>query len=259
MSPRILVLRGPGTNCDAETVHALRELGAEPELVHVRRLVRTRALEVFEGLVIPGGFSYGDRIRSGAVLARMLSHALGRELQRFVDEGKPVLGICNGFQVLVETGVLPFGQVGEPALALMKNASARFEARWVHLLRCSDSELLGELPEVSEMPVANAEGRVVLPPGRAQEVLDELLQNSQVALRYCTPSGEPAEGRYPANPSGSFWDIAGLTTPNGRVLGMMPHPERAFSAYLHPCWTSGRGTEHGRVLLQGFVRCAGRA
>ncbi len=250
---RVLVLRGPGTNCDAETVYALRELGAEPELVHVRRLLRGGcSLEEFDALVIPGGFSYGDRIRSGAVLAKMLSHSLKGELQRFVDERRPVLGICNGFQVLVETGVLPFGEVGEPCMALMKNASARFEARWVHLLRCSESELLGELPRVSEMPVANAEGRLVVP----EEVLDELLQNSQVALRYCTPSGEPASGRYPLNPSGSVLDIAALTTPEGSVLGMMPHPERAFSRYLHPCWTSGRGSEHGRLLLQGFVRSA---
>ncbi|WP_457555067.1 phosphoribosylformylglycinamidine synthase I [Candidatus Pyrohabitans sp.] len=253
---RILVLRSAGTNCDAETASAIAELGACAEVVHVNRFIRgRRSLEEFHGMVLPGGFSYGDRIRSGAVLAKLLSHRLRRELQRFVDEGRPILGICNGFQVLVESGLLPFGEVGQVKLALAKNASARFEARWVYLLKCSATPFTGKLPRVSRMPVANAEGRVVFPPGEEQSLLEELEESSQIVLRYCTREGEPARGEYPANPCGSFADIAGLASPEGTILGMMPHPERAFYRYMYPDWTrdSALGMGDGCAIFEGML------
>ncbi|NOZ59213.1 MAG: phosphoribosylformylglycinamidine synthase I [Euryarchaeota archaeon] len=256
---RVLVLRSQGTNCDAETAHSIRETGAGAEVVHVNKLLRgRRSLEEFHALVLPGGFSYGDRIRSGAVLAKLLASRLRRELQSFVEEGKPVLGICNGFQVLIETGLLPFGEVGEPMLALAKNASARFEARWVHLLRGAATPFTEKLPRVSRMPVANAEGRVVLPLGREQRLLEELEENNQIPLRYCSPQGALAHGEYPLNPSGSFADIAAIATPEGNVMGMMPHPERAFHRYMYPDWTrnGAQGKGDGYRIFQGMLEYA---
>ena len=254
---RILVLRSAGTNCDAETAQAIAELGARAEVVHVNRFIRgKRSFEEFHGMVLPGGFSFGDRIRSGAILAKMLSHSLRRELQRFVDEGKPILGICNGFQVLIESGLLPFGEVGEPQLALAKNASARFEARWVYLLKCGSTPFTEKLAQVSRMPVANAEGRVVLPLGKEKEVLAQLEESTQIALRYCSAKGEPARGEYPLNPSGSYADIAGLASPDGTILGMMPHPERAFYRYMYPDWTrTGKVEERGdgSAVFEGML------
>ena len=252
----MLVLRGPGTNCDVETAYAIKELGAQAEVVHVNRFIKgKRSLEEFHGLVIPGGFSFGDRIRSGAIFGKMLSYSLRRELQSFVDEGKPILGICNGFQVLIEAGLLPFGEVGEPKLALAKNASARFEDRWVYLLRCNSSVFTKRLSKVSRMPVANAEGRVVLPLGEEARMLEQLEENNQVALRYCSAGGEPAQGEYPLNPNGSYDDIAGLTSPEGTILGMMPHPERAFYRYMYPEWTrsGAEGKGDGYAIFEGML------
>jgi phosphoribosylformylglycinamidine synthase len=253
---QVLVMRGPGTNCDAETAAAIVELGAKAEVVHVNRFIKgKRSLEEFHGLVIPGGFSFGDRIRSGAIFGKMLSYSLRRELQSFVDEGKPILGICNGFQVLIESGLLPFGEVGEPTLALAKNASARFEDRWIYLLKCNSSLFTLKLKNISRMPVANAEGRVVLPLGEEERMLAQLEENHQVALRYCSAEGEVAQGEYPLNPSGSYADIAGLTSPEGTILGMMPHPERAFYRYMYPDWTRGNDEVKGDgyAIFEGML------
>ena len=253
---RVLVLRGPGTNCDAETAAAIIELGARAEVVHVNRFIRgKRSLEEFHALVLPGGFSFGDRIRSGAIFGKMLSHNLRGELGAFVDEGKPILGICNGFQVLVESGLLPFAEIGDATLALAKNASARFEDRWVYLRKSNASPFTCRLKDIARMPVANAEGRVVLPLGEEERMLAQLEENHQIPLRYCTAEGELARGEYPLNPNGSYADIAGLTSPEGTIMGMMPHPERAFYRYMYPDWTRGDGEAEGdgHAVFEGML------
>ncbi len=227
-------MRAPGTNCDAETVAALEYCGAEAVVRHVNAFSRPKDLEEFNGLIFPGGFSYGDHVRSGVIMAKKFAAAMGKELEKFVDAGKPVLGICNGMQVLVEAGLVP----GNIPAAMAANDSARFECRWVRLLveprgRCLFTKgLSGTLL----MPVAHGEGRFSLEPGRAGELAEELKRNGQVIFRYCDEKGKPANRSYPFNPNGSIADIAGVANEEGNVLALMPHPERASFAWQYPDW-----------------------
>jgi phosphoribosylformylglycinamidine synthase len=239
---RALVLRTAGTNCDGETVRALRQAGAETTLLHLHELARDPA-RLFDQriLVLPGGFSYGDYVAAGRVLGLELRAHLHEPLLRFVEEGGFVVGICNGFQVLVELGLLE--PAGRPrSIALTANASNRFECRWVTLRSeaCTVPYLVpGELMPV---PVAHGEGRFVV---RDRDVLAELFARGGVALTYADPadpSRSPAGPDappvpYPLNPNGSIANIAGLCDPTGRVLGLMPHPERNLTPWNHPQWT----------------------
>ena len=227
MKIKALVLRASGVNCDAETAHAFRLAGAEAERVHIRRFLDgDRAFEEFHILAIPGGFSYGDDIAAGKVLANEIVHRLREPLQRFVDAGKPVLGICNGFQVLVQTGFLPGGKMGLQTTALAWNDSGRFECRWVRLRSSSDRCIFTKGLEELELPVAHAEGKFL---AADEETLDAIEANGQAPLRY-------AGAEYPACPNGSAREIAAVCDPTGVVMGMMPHPERFVSRYQHPRW-----------------------
>jgi len=247
---RVLVLRAQGTNCDAESMYAANDLGALAEVVHLNRIIRGKvSLEGYHCLILPGGFSFGDRVRSGAILGKVLSHTLGKELENFVEEGKPVLGICNGFQVLLEAEILPGN--GEK-LALGENLSARFEDRWCHLRREGESLFTPGVGRVIGLPVANGEGRLIFPQGREREVLERLEEKGQIAFRYSKAQGELAGGSYPHNPSGSYADIAGITNEEGNVLGLMPHPERAYYTYMYPSWTR-RGMEGGEGYGEGYT------
>ncbi|MFH0981662.1 MAG: phosphoribosylformylglycinamidine synthase I [Planctomycetota bacterium] len=233
MGVRVLLLRAAGTNCDLETAHAWRLAGAETETVHVKRLIaQPDQLRSFQILTIPGGFSYGDDIAAGTILAGQLTQFVAEELRRFIDHGKLILGICNGFQVLVKTGLLPDPKRGERVVTLACNASGRFEARWV-CLRTGQTPCRFLPPDASlELPVAHAEGRLVC---RDDTTLQNLIDQHHVALRYVGPDDQP--GMYPYNPNGSTADIAGLTDPTGRILGLMPHPERFVAPTQHPLWT----------------------
>ncbi len=232
-----MVLRTAGTNCDEETRFAFQACGARAELVHVNRLAAGgHRLADYQILALPGGFTYGDDVGSGKVFAVELMHALGEELQAFVDRGGLVLGICNGFQVLVKMGLLPDARLARAAdrtLTLTHNDSHRFEDRWVYLqAEANCHSLFAEPCERIELPVAHAEGKLV---ARSDAVVDRLEQNGQVAYRYVNPDGSaPA---YPADPNGSVGHIAAISDPSGRVFGMMPHPERHFFGYHHPRWT----------------------
>lgn len=242
-SPRALVLRTAGINCDGETVRALELAGARVDLVHLRLVLREPArLDDYQMLVIPGGFSYGDDIAAGRVFGLELRHHLASDVARFVDRGGFVLGICNGFQVLVESGLLerPPGASAIPArtIALTNNASNRFECRWVEM-RAEDSACPWLEPGlVMPVPVAHGEGRFVV---ADDGVLQRLIANRQIALRYTSGVGEPAAA-YPDNPNGSVEAIAGICDPTGRVLGLMPHPERNLTPWNHPNWTRLRAT-----------------
>jgi phosphoribosylformylglycinamidine synthase len=263
----ICILRAPGTNCDGETAEALSFLGCRAEIVHVNRLVGGSVdLSDFAALVLPGGFSYGDHVRSGAILARILMRGLGRDLLRFVEEGKPILGICNGFQVLTEMGLLPGFEGGfeEPRVSLLKNANARFEDRWVILrneVREGKCLYLQGGKDLLRMPVAAGEGMIVLPQEGREEVFERLVEENQIALRYAREDGEPAKGVYPWNPNGSFDDIAGLCNPTGTILGMMPHPERAFHRITYPDWTREglEGVGDGFLLFEKLVEFVKKA
>ena len=231
---RVLILRAPGTNCDLETAHAFTEAGARAERVHVNALLEgRRRLIDFDILAIPGGFTYGDDVGAGVVLANQLRHHLRQVLEEFVDSGRLVLGICNGFQVLVKLGLLPgSSSTGEIEASLAANASGRFEDRWIHLRVESGRTPFLQEGEQLEFPVAHAEGRFVAAGSLA---LEELTRNGQVAMRYVDPDGG-APG-YPGNPNGSQADIAGIINSRGNVFGLMPHPERFLQPYHHPTWT----------------------
>ena len=259
---RSLVLRTAGINCDGETVRALELAGSDVDLVHLARVLEEPGrLDDVEVLVVPGGFSYGDYLAAGRVLGSELRHGLSDQLTAFVARGGFVLGICNGFQVLLEAGLFEPGE--ERGIALTDNASDRFECRWT-TLRSEDSVCPWLVPgELTPTPVAHAEGRFQV---RDDSVLARLEANRQIALRYVTADG--GEASYPDCPNGSVGAIAGICDPTGRVLGLMPHPERNLTPWAHPHWTrlgerqEGEGLSFYRRLVQAAeagVRAAGSA
>ncbi len=237
--PKVLVLRTAGTNCDAETAFAFESVGASVERVHINRLVSgEKKLQDYQILALSGGFSYGDDIISGRILANELRLRLGDQIKRFISDGKLILGICNGFQVLVRSGILlgVLGPSGEmdfiQTVTLTHNDSGKFEDRWVHLKPDGNCVWTKALDEVIYLPVAHAEGKFVALDDR---ILKNLKDNGQVVFRYCDENGKkPA---YPQNPNGAVEDIAGISDPTGRILGLMPHPERHFFSLQHPSWT----------------------
>ncbi|MDQ2907609.1 MAG: phosphoribosylformylglycinamidine cyclo-ligase [Chloroflexota bacterium] len=224
MMKRALVLRAPGINCDRETAHACHLAGFDTELVHINQLIKEPdQLLAYDFLVLPGGFSYGDDLGAGTLLARNLTVHLGAQLQQFIDEGRPVLGICNGFQVLVRASLLP-GGVSIPA-SLTTNASAQFECRWITLNVVPGPCIFTEgITQAITLPVAHGEGQFVL---ADSEQMATLQAQGQVPLVYNAET-------YPANPNGSAGNIAGVCNVRGNVLGLMPHPERYVRALQHP-------------------------
>ncbi len=267
---RVLVLRAAGTNCDGETLRAFQAAGAEAELLHLNELSRDPArLHDHRILVLPGGFSYGDYIAAGRVFGIELRHRLADPLQRFVEGGGYVIGICNGFQILVELGLFDgpgFSPRGR-RFSLTDNASNRFECRWVTLREeaCAASWL--EPGRLMPAPVAHAEGRFVV---RDPGVLAELRARGQIALSYVRPEGVRPEGvgagdetntPYPWNPNGSVANIAGICDPTGRILGLMPHPERNLAPWNHPQWTrlAPRSEGEGLSFYRRMVRAAERS
>ncbi len=231
----VIVIRAAGINCDGETVHAWELAGAKPRLVHVNELIASPSLlDRARVLTIPGGFSFGDDIAAGAILASRFSHHLADSLREFVAAGKLVLGICNGFQVLVQMGLLPGNYGGERSVSLAPNASSKFEDRWVRLEVCTRRSPFLQRPLWIEAPVAHAEGRLIVDGDAA---LARLRQDDHIALRYVNAEGKPAD--YPENPNGSVDGIAGLIDSTGQVLGLMPHPERHVDRTQHPLWTRG--------------------
>jgi phosphoribosylformylglycinamidine synthase I len=235
---RALVLRAPGINCDLETAQACRLVGFQTDLVHINQLLKApETLLDYQFLVIPGGFSYGDDLGAGTLLAKNLTIHLGSQLQRFIDEGRPVLGICNGFQVLVRAGLLP-GLVdmneqlmSTPRATLTENVSAQFECRWVTLAPQAGSCIFTQNIERSiELPVAHGEGQFVL----AGDI-SQVQASGLVPLVYIARDGDPDEiVAYPANPNGSANNVAGVCNARGNVFGLMPHPERYVHALQHP-------------------------
>ena len=250
--PRALVVRAPGTNCDEEAAFAWGLAGAEAETWHVGRVLESPGgLDSFQILTLPGGFSYGDDLGSGKILATRLATVLGDPLRRFLDRGGLVLGICNGFQVLVKAGLLP-GTPGVGPGTLTFNDSGHFESRWVRLVPTSRLTPFLADDEPIELPVAHGEGKFVLAePG----ALARLEAAGQVVLRYADGQGRPTAD-YPANPNGSGGAVAGLCDPTGRVFGLMPHPERFVDPLHHPRWTRrGLGGEgDGLRIFRNAVR-----
>lgn len=233
-TPRVLVLRAPGTNCDVETAFAFEQAGGLPSRIHINRLRESQELlDDFQILCLPGGFSYGDDIAAGKILAEQMQHDLGQVLREFHEQGKLILGICNGFQVLIKSGVLlPVDEVG-PKATLAWNDSGRFEDRWVETSVEGTKCVFLQGIERMFLPIAHAEGKFV---PRDDQVLSALESNGQLVLRYCNPDGTPPNG-FPENPNGSVAHVAGCCDETGRVFGLMPHPERHLDPTNHPAWT----------------------
>ncbi len=245
---RALVLRAPGINCDRETAHACMLAGFQTDLVHINSLLKQpNSLLDYSFLVLPGGFSYGDDLGAGTLLAKNLMLHLGEQLRRFVDEGRPVLGICNGFQVLVRAGLLPeLAQNTESVGAtLTENRSAQFECRWVTLAtQSSECIFTHGIDAPIELPVAHGEGQFVF----AGDIT-ELQAQGQIPLVYTTSSNDGVQAVvYPDNPNGSLGNVAAVCNKRGNVLGLMPHPERFVSALQHP-QRHGLANGHGEGLL----------
>lgn len=239
-SPEFAVLVAPGTNCDTETQQALQLHGASTRLVHINELRSgEQTIEAVQGLVIPGGFSYGDIIRAGAIFASDLRDPrISEQVNQFAAAGKPIVGTCNGLQVLVESGLLPSGEIDDLAdheFTLDANANTKFECRWIKLViedsvcKFVDEEDKGT---VIEFPVAHAEGRLL---AKSDHAYKDLLNRKQVVLRYCDDDGQPTMA-YPANPNGSPYGITGICSESGTIFGMMPHDERNYRREHHPNW-----------------------
>lgn len=227
---KVCVLRTAGTNCDKETAFAFLKCRAAVELAHINQLIsQEKDLSDYQILAIPGGFSYGDDIAAGKILANELKCKLSDALRQFIAAGKLIIGICNGFQILVKSGLLPGNPEFRQEVSLIINDSGKFEDRWVYLRSQVKCVWTKGLPQVIYLPVAHGEGKFI---AQDKKVLSRLRKNRQIVFQYCDERGSPSG--YPDNPNGSEDDIAGICDETGRVFGLMPHPERHIASLQHP-------------------------
>jgi phosphoribosylformylglycinamidine synthase subunit PurQ / glutaminase len=259
---KVCVMRVGGTNCDAETARAFHELGVQAEVKHVNELVKQNNLLDYSMIVFPGGFSFGDYVRSGVIFARSLSAKLGKQMEQFVDEGRPILGICNGFQIMVEYGLLPgFDGISQyPEATLTTNVPSGFKCEWIYLKNENRGKCLfsSAIPtgRVLAMPIAHGEGRFLMPVEKEKQLLQKLIDEDMVVFRYCDENGTPANGVYPTNPNGAYYDIAGICNKEGTIFGLMPHPERAFYWWQEPNWTSKQHMAQygdGKLIFESII------
>lgn len=259
MKPKALILQAHGSNRDYDVAEALTLAGADARLVPLNELrMKKTLLSTFQLLVVPGGFSYADALGAGKLLALDLKSYFNEEISAFVESGKPVIGICNGFQALVKSGILPssnWGMVnGNSSVTLTFNEQGHFECRWVNLMPVSQTCIWTKgLTESVVCPIAHGEGNFQ---SNHQLLITNLVSNDQVALTYIYTDGSPTNGDYPANPNGSVLDIAGICNPQGNVLGLMPHPENHIYNWQHPHHTRGETAGSGLKLFENGVKYA---
>jgi phosphoribosylformylglycinamidine synthase len=246
---KVLMLRAPGTNRDVDTRLAFEQAGAEVDSALVTELFRReKKFAEYHVAVIPGGFTYGDDISAGKIMANEIRLKLGDDINKFVTDGRLVLGICNGFQVLVKTGILPGikGQSAQP-VTLTNNDSGKFECRWVYLKVNEKSPCVFTKGMRSMyVPIAHGEGKLVAEPGMAEKL--------NIVVQYVNEKGKTQAG-YPYNPNGSVYDIAGICDASGRIFGLMPHPEDFIRGTQHPHWTreAPRPSGDGLQIFQNAV------
>lgn len=236
VNPKALILSGYGINCEEETAYAFEKFGGKPEIVHVNDLIEgLKKFEDYQILAIPGGFSYGDDTGAGKALANRITNNLREAVLKFVQEDKLAIGICNGFQVVTALGLAPAldEKYGERQSGLMANESDRYVCRWVNLKVTSDKCVWTKGVKNLFVPVAHGEGNFYMP----EAMLKELEGNNQAVFKYVKEDGSPANGEYPYNPNGAILDIAGICDGSGRVLGLMPHPERHLFFHNRPDFT----------------------
>lgn len=255
MKPNVCILQSDGTNCDVELFYAFEKFGGNPRYVHVNE-VRNKEVRLkdFQILALPGGFSYGDDVASGKIWAIELISFLKDEIIQFRQKGGLIIGICNGFQVLVRTGLLPFGNLGKMDVTLAPNDSGHFECRWIKLqTEKSPCVFLQGRYEVGYYSVNHGEGKFFSKPQVIKKVEDENL----VVFRYVDANGKPTQS-YPENPNGSLNAIAGVTDPTGRILGLMPHPEKFVDITQYPNWrresASWRTKPRGAFIFEEMIR-----
>jgi len=264
---KAIVLRAAGINCDLETEYALQLAGAKAERVHINRIIEDKKLlEQFQIIVFPGGFSYGDDVAAGKILGNQTIHHLFEPLQKFIEGGKLVLGICNGFQVLVKAGILPglkatentetkdknrVSNINSQLVTITYNDSGKYEDRWVYLAPQTEKCVFIDPGKQIYLPVAHAEGKIVT---KDRPSLEKLKSEGYIAFKYVDKNGK--EGGYPVNPNGSVDSIAGLTDTTGRVLGLMPHPERFTRPTHHPHWSrfKNRPDPDGMTIFNNAVK-----
>ena len=254
MKPKALILQAHGTNRDYDVAEALTLAGADPHPVPLNHLrAGKKPFADYQMLVVAGGFSYADSLGAGKLLALDLNSYFNEEISAFVESGKPVIGICNGFQALVKSGILPAtSENGEATLTF--NEQGHFECRWVYLAPVSQTCIwTKDLEESIICPIAHGEGNFQ---ASRSFPLSSFIESDQVALTYTYPNGVPANGDYPANPNGSILDIAGICNPQGNVLGLMPHPENHIYPHQHPQWTRGVKGNSGLALFENGVKYA---
>lgn len=231
MQPKALIITGYGINCEEETAFVFKKAGAIAEIVHINDLIdNTKKLEDYQIVAFPGGFSYGDDTGSGNALANKIRNNFEERILKFAEKDKLIIGICNGFQILSNIGLVPAVDLkyGERQIALMHNSTARYECRWVNLKVTSKKCIWTRDLETLHCPVAHGEGNFYAPP----EVIEKLKTNDQIVWKYIKEDGSPANQELPFNPNGALEDIAGVCDPTGKILGMMPHPER-FNAFTN--------------------------
>jgi phosphoribosylformylglycinamidine synthase subunit PurQ / glutaminase len=285
MKPKALVLQAHGSNRDLDVMEALALVGADATGIPLNELRMNKTLlSDFQLLVLPGGFSYADALGAGKLLALDLASYFVDEISAFIESNKPVIGICNGFQALVKSGILPGDNViartreatteqspnesnaseheeissgyrpRNDGVTLTFNAQGHFECRWVTLKPVSQKCIWTQgLDALMECPVAHGEGNFQTSPRFS---LSSFIEDDQIALIYTHSNGSPANGEYPINPNGSVHDIAGICNPHGNVLGLMPHAENHIHPFQHPLWTRGISRNCGRVLFENGVRYA---
>ena len=280
MKPQALILQAHGSNRDYDVAEALALAGADPHPVPLNDLRSgKKPFANYQILVVPGGFSYADALGAGKLLALDLNSYFKEEISAFVEAGKSVIGICNGFQALVKSGILPGDNViarsseatmmkqshsnyeiasglrpRNDEVTLTFNAEGHFECRWVSLTPVSQTCIwTKDLEDSILCPIAHGEGNFQ---ASRSFPLSTFIESDQVALTYTHPDGSPANGDYPANPNGSILDIAGICNPQGNVLGLMPHPENHIYPHQHPQWTRGVKGNSGLALFENGVKYA---
>lgn len=255
MKPKVIVLKADGTNRDEEMAFAFELAGAQAKIVHVNQLRdKSENLSKFNILALPGGFAYGDDIVSGKILAIELVSFLGEQLAEFISrKDSAILGVCNGFQVLVRTGLLPFRKIGRMDATLTNNDSSHFECRWIRVAaneKNASPFLKGLIEEPVWLPVAHGEGKFLTD----SQTLSKIEKENLVAFRYIDENGHSTQ-KYPDNPNGALNAIAGVIDATGRILGMMPHPECFVRLQQHPNWRRGQVQKiKGLELFESIVK-----
>lgn len=254
--PKVIVLKADGTNRDEEMAYAFNVAGGDSEIVHINQLRKgEKKLNDYQVLALPGGFAYGDDIISGKILAIELISFLGEEMKKFIErEDTAIIGVCNGFQVLVRTGLLPFRNIGKMDATLTNNDSGHFECRWIKVKvnGKNKSKFLEKMDhEIMWLPVAHGEGKFFT----TEKTLKDIEAQNLVAFRYVDENGNLTQ-KYPDNPNGALNAVVGITDATGRILGMMPHPECFIREEQHPNWRRGKVNVDGLPLFENIVKFA---